>query len=227
MNILEEFQNYNLLYIEDDKDLSKEAYTLFEKVFHRVYVANNGVEGLSLFKSNDIDIIISDIKMPKLNGIDMVAKIREINTSIPIILTSAYDDKYLLKNALQLNITYFIEKPYNLNELKDALSEALKLLKSLDNYFDFKNGHRFNLDNLELFYKDLPIHLMPQERKILKILIKNYPNVVSYESLEYLLNEGDYTSKEALRVAIGSLRKKIGKEKIKNRSKEGYYLCDI
>jgi len=227
MELLELFKNYNLLYVEDDKTLSSEACRLFERFFNKVYIADNGIDGLKSFKSNDIDIIISDIKIPKLNGIDMVAKIRETNISIPIILTSAYDDKYLLKNALKLNITYFIEKPYNFNELKEALSEALKLLKSLDNYFDFKDGHRFNLDNLELFHKDLPIHLMPQERKILKVLIKNHPNVVSYESLEYLLNEGEYTSKEALRVAIGALRKKIGKEKIKNRSKEGYYLCDI
>jgi DNA-binding response OmpR family regulator len=60
---------------------------------------------------------------------------------------------------------------------------------------------------------------------LLNILFKNKPNIVGYEVLEYSLAKDDYTSKEALRVAINSLRKKIGKESIKNHSKIGYSLC--
>ncbi|MCF6183924.1 MAG: response regulator, partial [Bacteroidales bacterium] len=106
------FQDKTLLFVEDDISVCNEAETLFSNIFNKTIIAKDGIEGLKYFREDTPNVIISDIAMPKLNGLDMIEKIRDRDRKIPIILTTAYDDKPTLKKALNLNITAYIEKPF-------------------------------------------------------------------------------------------------------------------
>jgi DNA-binding winged helix-turn-helix (wHTH) protein len=107
-------------------------------------------------------------------------------------------------------------------ELYDILKKTLGLdskVKINDTlYYDRQNGTLIKNNQEE-------ISLTPQEWALLDILYNSKPNVIGYEALEYALGSDGYMSKEALRVAINALRKKIGKGSIKNHSKIGYSLC--
>ena len=135
--------NITILYVEDEKMISEEVSFFFKRYVKNFHVANNGIEGLELFKKIKPDILISDIQMPKMDGLEMVEEIG--NTSVPIIITTAYSDiDYFLK-AIELKISKFVIKPINLitlisdvqdcvasSHLQDKLFKKDNLLKIVD-----------------------------------------------------------------------------------------------
>ncbi|KAB7887896.1 diguanylate cyclase [Poseidonibacter ostreae] len=135
--------NVTILYVEDEKMISEEVSFFFKKYVKKFYIANNGEEGLELFKEVKPDILITDIQMPKMNGLEMIKEIG--HTSVPIIITTAYSDiDYFLK-AIELKISKFVIKPINLvnlisnvqdciveSYLQDKLYEKDNLLKIVD-----------------------------------------------------------------------------------------------
>ena len=90
-NLLNKF---TLLYVEDDDVIRTELSSILENLFKSVKIASNGKEALRTYLENqdDIDIIVSDINMPELNGIEMIKKIREIKDNVPAIFTTAHSD---------------------------------------------------------------------------------------------------------------------------------------
>ena len=108
-----------VLYVEDSKTTRESMSVLLKNKFKKVFVANDGMEGFLLCKENleQINIIITDVNMPKLSGIEMVAKIRELHSDIPVIFTSAYTDSNLLLGAMELGITDYLVKPFSLPNL--------------------------------------------------------------------------------------------------------------
>ncbi len=128
-------KNITLLYVEDDPLIQESMVGIFQKLFKSIVVANDGEDGYQRFlefkkSGNELDVIISDINMPKLNGIDMVKKIREVDYDIPTIFTTAYSDVSFLIDAIELNIAHYAIKPVNLAKLMEAIQDATK--KSFD-----------------------------------------------------------------------------------------------
>ncbi len=120
--------NINVLYAEDESIIQegiKETLTLFGI---NVICAQNGQEGLELFKeyNEKIDLILTDIKMPKLDGLGMIEKIREINRDIPIIITTAHQETSYLMQSIELNIDAYVLKPINIYKLEETLIKAIE-----------------------------------------------------------------------------------------------------
>jgi DNA-binding response OmpR family regulator len=220
------FRTKTLLYAEDDNKLQLQAKVVFDAIFGNVFVAGDGLSALKIFEEKSIDVIITDIKMPRLDGLEFSQIVRKKDATIPIILTTAYDDKPLLKSALKLNITSYIEKPYDMKALESTLVEVLEVMDVSGSLVGFGDGFAFDMQTMLLSHRKEDIPLKPQERMILKLLLSAPNHMVSYSTIEYALSDDGYTSKEALRTAISSLRKKIGKETIQNISKQGYRLCE-
>jgi response regulator RpfG family c-di-GMP phosphodiesterase len=109
--ILEQTKDLNLLYVEDDKDTRESTLMLLSELFNNVVVAVDGEDGCKKFENNDIDLIISDINMPTMNGIEMSKHIKNISEDIPIIIISAITDISAMKEAIDIGIDCFISKP--------------------------------------------------------------------------------------------------------------------
>ncbi len=93
-----------------------------------VFAAENGQEGLDLYKENinNIDLIVTDINMPKMNGITMCEKIRELNKEIPIVVTSAHNDTSFLKKAIDVGVSTYAMKPIDLYQLIESITKAIE-----------------------------------------------------------------------------------------------------
>ncbi|MEA3352821.1 MAG: response regulator [Campylobacterota bacterium] len=102
-----------IMYVEDDPVVMNQTRSLFEKIFKKVFFADNGRDGLETYTTykDEIEIIVTDINMPELNGIDMIKQINEINSDIPVIVTTAHTDSEHLLNAIELNVDKYIPKP--------------------------------------------------------------------------------------------------------------------
>jgi len=123
MNI-DQFKDKKVLYVEDDISIMKSFSTILNKIFGEVVTAQNGQEGIEVFKQNkDVSFIISDIKMPKMDGLDMLKEIKDIGTNSPFILTTAHGEYDYFLRADEIGVYRYIQKPININELVQALIE--------------------------------------------------------------------------------------------------------
>ena len=120
---IEKLKTIKVLYVEDDEAIMKTFSKILSKVFNSVITAVNGEEGLEKFQQNqeNIDLVITDIKMPKLDGIDMAGEIRKIDPDMPCILTTAHGEYEYFLRADSVGIYRYIQKPLNVNELLKAV----------------------------------------------------------------------------------------------------------
>ncbi len=112
-----------ILYIEDDKIVADSVSRTLQLLNQKIFTAYDGEEALGIIEKNPIDIIITDIRMPKLNGINLVEKLRQKDLDIPVIITTAFNEIDYLKKAIELSIESFIEKPIDLRKLLQTVSK--------------------------------------------------------------------------------------------------------
>ena len=120
------FKNLALLCVEDDPTVQSMYTRLFAPLFKKVYFARDGQEGLEIFRTNPVDLVLTDYMMPKMNGIEMIRDIRSIDMKVPIFLITAFEDLTLLRQALELHTTGFIKKPVTFESLFNNLEMAVK-----------------------------------------------------------------------------------------------------
>lgn len=111
-----------LLYVEDNEQARKSTRIILEEYFHHIIVAVDGEDGLNKFQNNSIDLIITDINMPKLNGIEMIKKIRTFNKEVPILIISAYNDTHYFTESIKFGIQGYILKPLNIHQLEETIT---------------------------------------------------------------------------------------------------------
>ncbi len=122
--------NVTVLYVEDEKDTREAVASILKNIFTDVLVANNGLDGIEISKTVKIDLIISDINMPKCNGLDMIEEIKKVSPQIPTILLTALEDPKVLVKSIDLGINKYIIKPMIKDKLFEAIEEMLYLISS-------------------------------------------------------------------------------------------------
>ena len=123
---LETLKNLTILYVEDEIHLQEDVSQNILPFVNKIYVASNGQDGLEqyLSKQQEIDLIITDISMPKLNGIEMVNKIRDKDLNIPIIYTTAFNDSDYILKTIEQSVTSYILKPIDIELLINSMLKA-------------------------------------------------------------------------------------------------------
>ena len=118
----------SVLYVEDENDVREFTSKLLTSLLRKVYVAQDGQEGLKIFEENkdDIDLIISDINMPKMDGLSMCEAIKKINSEIPLVITSAHNDTSFLRRSIEIGVTTYAMKPIDLYQLMESIIKAME-----------------------------------------------------------------------------------------------------
>ena len=115
---------YKVLFVEDDLIIVNLLAEVIELECDKLYIAYNGEMGLEVYNKVSPNLIITDLHMPTLNGIEMIRKIRKNNKEIPIFITSAIsENKSFIKELEELNINYIINKPVDIDSLLDKIKE--------------------------------------------------------------------------------------------------------
>lgn len=129
------FQSKSLLYVEDDLLSRDYMFFILEKLFKKVYLGDDGLDGLEKFRLYRPDLILSDIEMPNMSGLEMAKEIKSISYNTPVVIVSAYYDTNFLSKSIEVGVDGYISKPVNKNMLIETLS---KVLKNLDRDREFK-----------------------------------------------------------------------------------------
>lgn len=146
-----------LLYVEDDDNAREELEYFLEKKVLKLIVAKNGQEGLALFKKHNPDLVITDIRMPVMDGIQMIKAIKEINPQVQTVIVTTFSDVEYLFEAIKLNISNYLTKPLNLYALSETLfsvSKNIFLEKENKEIFNTLKQYKDVVDERSIVSKD-------------------------------------------------------------------------
>lgn len=221
---------YTILYAEDE-DQTRLNYTNYlEKFFKEVYSVGDGDEALKLYKINKPDILLLDINMPKVNGLEVAKKIRIKDKITRIIILTAHLEQDKLLFAAELNLTKYLPKPISRNELKSALQKAVEELKELKGNLElisFNDDFKWNKTTKNLTFQENEIKLTKYEILLLEILSSKKDRIFTLDEISlYLWDDIDEIeiNTNKLKDIIKRLRRKLPINTIENIYGAGYKL---
>lgn len=127
-DIIKKSQPLHLLYVEDNEEARESKLLILREFFSKITIAVNGEEGLQKFNDNEIDIVITDINMPKLNGLDMAQQMKNMNSAIPILVLSAYNDVEYFTQSIKIGIDGYLLKPIDIKQFIEVLRKVINRL---------------------------------------------------------------------------------------------------
>lgn len=225
-------KDYSVLIADDDDAYRENLYKVFERHFGHVWEAQDGTHAYTLYQAEQPDIIVTDISMPRLDGLSLIRKIRSHDMKTKIIVTSAHAERDYLLDAIPLHISRYVVKPFVFQELQDAIVQSLEEEQPAENIVhcsDEGEGRICKLDrqNHTITCGDETHELSTKEFLLLDALIKNENRVLSYTTIEDIVWEGEYMSSNALRTLIKKVRQKTCRDFIKNVASLGYRIDTI
>ncbi|WP_419764409.1 MAG: response regulator transcription factor [Arcobacter sp.] len=222
-NLIEELKDVTILCVEDEDGIREFIVNTLKYYFKEVYEAKNGLEAYEIYEEYKPKIVLTDIEMPKVDGIELIKKIRKIDLDTMVIMLTAYSNEEYLMNLINLNVDHFILKPLNSKKLNEALNKYIE--RNFSEQILLHADLKLNLSKRELIYKDNEIiPLRKREQDFLYLLHKNKNSITSYEQIEVELWQDKFMTSHALKSFIKEIRHKIPINIIKNISQAGYIL---
>ena len=167
----------SILLVEDDEKLSKLFYTVLSKQGFNIHIANNGVEGFDILENNHIDLIISDIMMPQMDGYEFTENVRKINEEIPILMITAKDDFNSKQKSFLTGIDDYMVKPIDVNEMILRVHALLRRSKIAHDKKQVIGDTVLEYDSLSVTRDNETVVLAQKEFYLLYKLL-SYPNKV-------------------------------------------------
>ena len=218
-----------ILIVEDDATLRRILSDVLTIKGYEVFVASDGEQGCRLFSEHDVDLVIADVMMPRMDGFEMVRRMRESGANTQFIFLSALDSAEDVVEGFRAGGHDYLRKPFDMSELLVRVESLLSRLEVPDASSELRVGKAlFNADVGELRDEDRVEHLSSREAAILKILIQNRGKVVTYQQLLLdLWGDDSYYNLRSMNVFVSHLRTKlqrIGSVQIASVRGVGYKL---
>jgi len=215
----------SVLYVEDDAVARENGIEYLENFFNIIYDAPDAIMALELYHKYNPSIIITDIQMPRLNGLEFVEQIRQKDQKTQIIITTAFSDKKYLLKAIELKLVKYLIKPISEKEFDKALQICIETLKeNSTNIISITTNIYFDTFNNTLVKNGDIIKLRTKEIVLLSLLIKNKNRYVTYNEIENHVWEDTVMTKDALKTVIKNIKSKVSKDLISNLSGTGYRI---
>lgn len=207
---------YNILVCDDDKEIVNAIEIYLGKEGYQIFKAYNGEEALNILEKTEIHLILLDIMMPKVNGIEVAGKVRQ-NKSIPIIMLSAKSEDYDKILGLNTGADDYVTKPFNPMELIARVNSQIRRYTQLGSMQHKEEENTYQTGDLtiddntkQVMAEGKEIKLTPTEYNILKFLTKNKGKVFSIEQIyENVWEDEAYGAENIIAVHIRHIREKI------------------
>lgn len=207
--------NNLILIVEDDKYISNFMQMSLKQEGYNILSTTLGLEALNLFYAHNPDIVILDLGLPDMDGLEVISKIREISNK-PIIVVSARLEEREKIMALDLGANDYMVKPFYMGELMARIRVAKRILEMnhQEDQEEYTQDYlTVNFITRQVLIDDQEIHLTPIEFNLLKLLIEHRGKVLTHNYIQkQIWGYGDTSNQNALRVFMATLRRKIEKD---------------
>ncbi|ATL95406.1 butyrate response regulator transcription factor BumR [Campylobacter jejuni] len=210
-----------ILVVEDEVKARESMINILSERFSKVIGAQNGDEGLKKFKP---DLVITDIAMPIMDGLDMAREIKEISDDVPIVVLSAYSEKERLLRSIDIGIDKYLIKPVDIEELFKVLDYLIGEKIEANMLVKISEEYQFNKTKRTLIYSGEEIVLTKKELAFISLLLKQPGALVLHEDIKKNVWIGEHVSDTAVRTFIKRVRDKVGEDFIKNVPSLGYKI---
>ncbi len=210
----------NILFIDDDLDVLENISLALKPLFNTFYTASDGFMALDIYYQHHIDILFVDIQMPKMSGLEFIKKIRKVDSSVVIVIISAYTNTDYLLESIQLNLVNYIVKPLTVQKVHTILGQLEDIFGG-NHTIEIADDIVLDVDDMSLKYKNHSCILSKMEMDFLKILALK--KVVTYDDMDRIW-ESEFPTQNAIRVFIKKLRNKLPVNFLENRRSIGYAL---
>ena len=212
-----------LLLIEDDPDLSRSLKVDLEHAGYAVDIAMDGEQGKFLGMTESYDIIILDLGLPKLSGLEVLRLWRQNNNSAPVIVLTARDAWHEKVDGFKAGADDYLGKPFHIQELLARIQALLKRLHGQNKLGLSINGVELNEERQTLLIDGQQLELTAVEFRLLRYLMLNPGKVLSKSQLsEHIYDYDSDRDSNVIEVYINRLRGKLGKNLITTRRGQGY-----
>ncbi|MGX6961636.1 response regulator transcription factor [Vagococcus xieshaowenii] len=200
----------SILIVEDDTQLNKLFSTVLTRHNYHVYSAYNGEEALEIIDNQHIDLIISDIMMPKIDGYELIESLRDAKYETPVLMITAKDSYQMLEKGFDIGTDDYMVKPINVNELVLRVRALLKRAKiAVEKKIELENT-TLDYDSLTVFFDDQAVVLPQKEFQILYKLA-SYPNKIF--TRQQLMDEfwglESHTDERTIDVHVNRIRERL------------------
>lgn len=222
-NVLKKLKNISVLLVEDDENTRVAIAQSLEFYCKSIKSAKDGLEGFNEYFKGEFDIVVTDINLPNLNGLEMLEEIKVRAPHVRSIIITSFDTSENMLASIELGAYNYLRKPFKIEELQTTILMATKNL--YEDRVKFKEIYEYDLSQKILFKNGQIVALTKIEAKLFFLLISNIDKIVSYEVIENFVWNEKAMSSEALRMVIKKIRLKTDEELIKNISGTGYKIC--
>jgi len=223
-HMYQNLKKITILLAEDEKKLSELMKDAIGEYFQEFIVVEDGIKALKAYEEYQPDIVITDILMPKLNGLALLKKLREEREQLPIIILSAYSDTNKLLQAIDYGVSKYFIKPLDPDELLDYILTLVPKLEQ-SHSIELIDNFSFNRNKKQLFLKEVPLTLTKRELDFFTLLLNQEEYIADNQLIKKQLWRDESVLNERLRTFIKRLRNKTSKDLIKNNSSLGYSLA--
>ncbi len=215
----------SILFADDESNIRLSMNKLLNIKFDTVYIAKDGEEAFLIYRNMKPDILILDNLMPKQTGLNIIKKIREIDTTTKIILLTAHKDEEYLLDAIPLHLSAYVVKPLHPMNFSELLDDTIKELINKNKIY-FQNDFMFNKSNNILYHNDNIVKLTKIETKLISILIERLDNNIEYDIIANSIWDDKELSNyiNSLRSCVNKIHKKINNEIISSTYGYGYRI---
>ena len=221
--LIKKLKSFTLLYAEDESGIQNNLCEILEVMFKEIYLASNGEEALKLYTEKKPDLIITDIQMPKMTGIELLKKIRQRDSKTRVIITSAHTDLEYMLEATELHLVKYIVKPITEDKLTNALENFIKSFEG-SSIYNIVPSWSYDESKAIVKGEDEEYLLTKKENTFLKLLLQKN-RIITYDEIENILwDETSIMTQNALRLFIKNFRKKLPAKILKNVQGTGYKL---
>lgn len=217
-------KNLDLLFVEDDVSTAETTIETLSYLFKNVYYAKDGLEAVEVYRANNPDMILTDIKMPNMDGLEFARLVRQKDYITPIIFLTSFSDQKFLMDAVNLSTDGYFVKPINLDDMNDVLSRVIKRSNYIQKNFQIGSSATYNLGTKELIVNNKIVHLGKKEQALLKLFINNLDQTVSKEDINYCLYSLDSVGDTAIKNLVLRLKEKLGENSISHIRGSGWKL---
>lgn len=213
-----------ILLLEDDRMLSDAISEFLIGMGHAIHKAYDGIDAMEQVKSESFDLLILDINVPKLDGLDLLEALHHQKIRIPAIYISALIDIEEISRAYDLGCYDYLKKPFHLKELAIRIGKIMEQHQLPQSHLRISKSYSYDSEHMVLMCDNHPQTLSKRQLQIIDLLARNRGRVVDFDQFRTYIWDEEFVDNATIRAEVSRLKKSLKEDFIQNIRALGYMI---